>query len=55
MGISYPTVKKNIEELCLALGITIEKEIFNREEVKKKLKNGDISFEEAEEILGENL
>ena len=55
MGISYPTVKKNIDELCSALGIVLEKEEISRDEVKRRLKNGEISFEEAEELLGENL
>lgn len=53
LKISYPTVKKNIDELCSALGFNSE--IDNnptREEVKRRLKNGEISFEEAEELLG---
>ena len=57
LGISYPTVKKSIEELCSALNIktktdeAYEEEL--REETKRRLKNGEINFEEAERILGE--
>ncbi len=57
LGISYPTVKKNIEDLCLALNIktktddSYEEEL--REETKRRLKNGEITFEDAERILGD--
>jgi hypothetical protein len=55
LGISYPTVKKNIEELCNALNMkTVEtNEADLREETKRKLRNGEITFEDAERILGE--
>lgn len=56
LNISYPTVKKNLDELCKALGF---QEVLNEEDIKpsrevirKKLRNGEISFEEAEKILG---
>ena len=56
LNISYPTVKKNLDELCKALGF---QEMLNEEDIKpsretirKKLRNGEISFEEAEKILG---
>ncbi|MBE6137462.1 MAG: DUF2089 domain-containing protein [Erysipelotrichaceae bacterium] len=56
LNISYPTVKKNMDELCRALGfsnITEQEDIRpTRESVKIKLKNGEISFDEAEKILG---
>lgn len=55
MNISYPTVKKNIDELCKALGFNPTSDDSTREEIKKKLKNGEISFEEAEAILGGKL
>ena len=58
LGISYPTVKKNIEDLCNALNMTTttalvpyEKDL--REDTKRRLKNGEITFEDAERILGE--
>ena len=56
LGISYPTVKKNIDELCNALNMrseNVESDIDLREETKRRLKNGEISFEDAERILGE--
>ena len=52
LNISYPSVKKNIDDLCLALGFTNDT-LNNRDDEKRRLKNGEISFEEAEEILGE--
>lgn len=56
LNISYPTVKKNLDELCCALGMTGEGNFvdikLDRDVVKQKLKNGEISFEDAEEILG---
>ena len=67
LNISYPTVKKNIEELKKSLGmyesdnksndilIDEDKDISLREEVKRKLKSGEIDFEEAERVLGESL
>ncbi|MBQ9448589.1 MAG: DUF2089 domain-containing protein [Acholeplasmatales bacterium] len=56
LNISYPTVKKNIEDLCKALGFSLEsEETLSRDDVRKKLKNGEISFEEAEELLGGKL
>ena len=56
LGISYPTVKKNIDELCSALNmksIEATDDIDLREETKRKLRNGEITFEDAERILGE--
>lgn len=56
LGISYPTVKKNIDELCSALNmksIETTDDIDLREETKRKLRNGEITFEDAERILGE--
>ncbi len=56
LNISYPTVKKNLDELCKALGFSTinEQEDIkpSRDSIRKKLKNGEISFEEAEHILG---
>lgn len=57
LNISYPTVKKNIDDLISALGFekinvsAIEKP--TKEEVLKALKNGEIGFDEAEKILEE--
>ena len=59
LNISYPTVKKNIDDLISALGMNNVTEInveennnYSRVEVRKMLKNGEISFEEAEKLLG---
>lgn len=56
LNISYPTVKKNLDDLCKALGFfdVIESEDIKptRDTIRKKLKDGKISFEEAERILG---
>lgn len=57
LNISYPTVKKNIDDLLKALGFnqTNEEIVLTREEIKMKLKNGEIDFDEAEELLGGKL
>ena len=56
LNISYPTVKKNIDDLCKALGfISTDEDEISRDEVKRRLKNGEITFEEAEELLGGKL
>lgn len=62
LNVSYPTVKKNIDDLITALGMNnvttidsaslIDNKKLSREEVGKMLKNGEISFEEAEKLLG---
>lgn len=54
LNISYPTVKKNIDELISALGIkkVVSDEPLSREKVGQMLKNGEISFDEAEKLLG---
>lgn len=60
MNISYPTVKKYLDEVKLTLGFkegnidsSSDKNI--REILKEKLKNNEITFEEVESILGEKL
>lgn len=57
LNISYPTVKKNLDELINALGFEKINEVeavkISKEDVYKALKNGEISFEEAEEMLKE--
>lgn len=54
LNISYPTVKKNIDDLINALGfnnIKQEDAKPSRETVLRKLKNKEITLEEAERIL----
>lgn len=57
LNISYPTVKKNLDELINALGFEKINEVeavkLTKEDIYKSLKNGEISFEEAEEMLKE--
>ena len=56
LNISYPTVKKNIDDLVRALGFTVEEEnMVSRDDIKRKLKNGEITIDEAEELLGGRL
>lgn len=56
LNISYPTVKKNIDDLVKALGFTVSEETnVSRDEIKRRLKNGEITIEEAEDLLGGNL
>ena len=56
LNVSYPTVKKNIDDLVIALGFTVEEEnTVSRDDIKRKLKNGEITIEEAEELLGGRL
>ena len=50
LGISYPTVKKILDEVSAVLGIASPNKE-TRESVLSKLKNDEISFEEAEALL----
>ena len=58
LNISYPTVKKTLDEIIDALGFgkinITESKKMTKEEVYKALKNGDITFEQAEEYLKED-
>ncbi len=55
LNISYPTVKKMLEEVISALGLNRANVVkkLTREEVLRMLKDGEIDFEEAESILKE--
>ena len=55
LGISYPTVKKNIDDLCSALNMkgNVSEDLDLREETKRRLKAGEITFEDVERILGD--
>ena len=60
MNISYPTVKKLLDDVKKTLGYVkensaIESNVNLRETLKEKLKRGEISFEEVEKILGGKL
>jgi hypothetical protein len=52
LGISYPTVKKMLSEVCQALGydVVIEK-VPNRSEILDRLAKGEITTDEAVELM----
>lgn len=54
LGVSYPTVKKLLDEVITALGYKVEENpILSRYDVLAQLKSGKIDFEEAERLLKE--
>lgn len=56
LNISYPTVKKNLEEIIRSLGfdqVTVIEEKMTRKEVLALLKAKEITFEVAEKMLKE--
>ncbi|MDE6655957.1 MAG: DUF2089 domain-containing protein [Anaeroplasmataceae bacterium] len=57
LGVSYPTVKKNLAELIKNLGYEsnniLPEEKMSREDVLSALKRKEISFDEAERLLKE--
>jgi hypothetical protein len=56
LGISYPTVKKTLDEIILALGYTPEddepKETLSKTAILEKLANKEITKDEAFKLLG---
>lgn len=57
LNISYPTVKKNLDELIRALGFEVSnvvvKEKMTRQEILSALKNKEITLFQAEKLLKE--
>lgn len=57
LNISYPTVKKNLEDLISALGfqkVELEKNSYNtKKDVLDALKNEEISYDEAVKLIKE--
>lgn len=56
LGISYPTVKNKLDDLASALGYKTEPEVEDtgkKKDVLSKLDSGDISVEEALDMLKE--
>jgi len=53
LNVSYPTVKKMLDEVIVSLGYKIEDESndTNREEILNRLANGEITKEEAFKLL----
>jgi len=53
MGISYPTVKNKLDKLLTALDLSNEIKGLSRSEIINSLDNGEISVEEAMNLLKE--
>ena len=52
LGISYPTVKRNLDEVIVSLGYEVSsEEKANKEEIFKKLENGEITASEAAKLM----
>lgn len=53
LGISYPTVRRNLDQVIEALGYNVKAEepAVNKKEILDKLSKGEISSEEALKIL----
>lgn len=52
LGISYPTVKKNLDEVIVSLGYEVnDEDKANKEEIFKKLEKGEITALEAAKLL----
>ena len=53
LGISYPTVKKNLEQVIYALGYgqQTENQKLTKEKILEKLSNGEMTSEEAMRLI----
>lgn len=52
LGISYPTVKKSLDEVIVSLGYQVEEEEkANKDEIFRKLESGEISASEAAKLM----
>jgi len=52
LGISYPTVKRNLDDVIVSLGYEVsDEEKMKKEEVFKKLEKGEITAIEAAKLL----
>lgn len=52
LGISYPTVKKNLDEVIVSLGYELsEEDKAKKEDVFAKLEKGEISASEAAKLI----
>jgi hypothetical protein len=52
LGISYPTVKRNLDEVIVSLGYEVSpEEKANKEEIFRKLENGEITASEAAKLM----
>ena len=52
LGISYPTVKRNLDEVIVSLGYEVSpEEKANKEEIFKQLEKGEITASEAAKLM----
>ena len=52
LGISYPTVKKNLDEVIVSLGYEVsDEDKIKKDDVFKKLESGEISVTEAAKLI----
>ena len=52
LGISYPTVKKNLDEVIVSLGYEVDdQDKVQKAEIFKKLEKGEITAQEAAKLL----
>jgi hypothetical protein len=52
LGISYPTVKKNLDEVIISLGYNVsDEEQVKKDDIFKKLEKGEISASEAAKLI----
>ena len=52
LGISYPTVKKNLDEVIVSLGYEVsDEEKIKKEDIFAKLERGEISVLEAAKLI----
>lgn len=59
LGISYPTVKKQLDEIIIELGYTPEEDLKestkpSKKDLLEKLARGELSKDDAFKLLGEN-
>lgn len=59
LGISYPTVKKQLDEIIIELGYTPEEDLKepvkpSKKDLLEKLARGELSKEDVFKLLGEN-
>lgn len=47
LGISYPTVRNKLDQVISVLGHKVEKPVIDKKEILKKLKDGEITKDEA--------
>lgn len=51
LQVSYPTVKKQLDAIIMKLGLTSKNVGLSKEEIIAKVVSGELSIEEAEDLL----